>query len=94
MIKPINNKIVLQKVSEEKITSSGIILASKGDEKVSVFEVLAVCDDSYIGVSVGDKVICSEYAGFDYEEKGKAYKLIDEDSILAIYEDHSRFYED
>lgn len=87
MIKPINNKVVLQKVSEDKITSSGIFLASKGDEKVSVFEVLEVCDDSYIGLEKGKKIICSEYAGFDYEEKGKNYKLVDEDSVLAIYED-------
>lgn len=84
-IKPLNKRVLLQHVKTERITKSGIILPGQKEEKVNVFEIMAVSSGSPL--TTGTKVICSEYAGYDYEAEFKKYKLVDEDALLATYED-------
>lgn len=79
-IVPINNKVSLRPIEPDKVTKSGIILPNSMEEKVSLYEVLN-------GKHEGRKVICSEYAGYDFEEGGVKVKIVDPDSIIAIYED-------
>lgn len=57
-IKPINRDVAVRIVKEEKKTSSGLVLAEKGDSSVKTFEVVAV-SDKVTSVSVGDKVLIS-----------------------------------
>lgn len=84
-IKPLNKRVLLSLVKGEKITRSGIILPNQKEEKVSVYDIISVSSGSPL-VS-GQKVICSEYSGFDYSAENVKYKLVDEDSLLALYED-------
>ena len=38
-------------------------------------------------VKVGDKVLCSKYAGSDFKVDGKEFTIIKQSDILAVVED-------
>ena len=38
-------------------------------------------------VKVGDKVLCSKYAGTDFKVDGKEFTIIKQSDILAVVED-------
>ena len=67
---PLGDRVVLKQFEAEETTASGIILASKSQEKPQQAEVVAVGPGGMVDgkevtmhVKVGDKVIYSKYAG-------------------------------
>ena len=90
---PLGDKIVLKQLEAEETTKSGIILASKSQEKPQEAEVVAVGPGGMVDgkevtmqVKVGDKVIYSKYAGTDVELEGEKYIVVKQSDILAIVE--------
>ena len=90
---PLGDKIVLKQLEAEETTKSGIILASKSQEKPQEAEVIAVGPGGVVDgkevvmqVKVGDKVIYSKYAGTDVELEGEKYIIVKQNDILAIVE--------
>ena len=90
---PLGDKIVLKQLEAEETTKSGIILASKSQEKPQEAEVVAVGPGGVVDgkevvmqVKVGDKVIYSKYAGTDVELEGEKYIIVKQNDILAIVE--------
>ena len=90
---PLGDRVVLKQGEAEETTKSGIILASKAQEKPVQAEVIAVGPGGMVDgkevtmqVKPGDKVIYSKYAGnevkLDYEE----YIIVRQNDILAIVE--------
>lgn len=94
-IVPIDGRVVLKGVEPEETTKSGIILPSSGNERPEIFEVVAISegrmmDDGKVKahiLKVGQKVVCSKYAGDDIKIEGEEYKIISEDSVTAIVQD-------
>ena len=92
---PIDGRVVLKGVEAEETTKSGIIIPGAKDEKPKIFEVIAVSqgrrlDDGTLKehlLKVGQKVVCSQYAGDDITIEDVDYKVISEDSVTAILED-------
>lgn len=92
---PIDGRVVLKGVEAEETTKSGIIIPGAKEEKPKIFEVIAVSegrrlDDGSIKahvLKVGQKVVCSQYAGDDITIEDVDYKVISEDSVTAILED-------
>jgi len=92
---PIDGRVVLKGVEAEETTKSGIIIPGAKEEKPKIFEVIAVSegrrlDDGSIKahvLKVGQKVVCSQYAGDDITIEDVDYKVIAEDSVTAILED-------
>lgn len=94
-LRPLNNKIILEAVSAEEKTQSGIIIpdtASK--EKPEQGKVLAV-GKGKVGkggerqapdVKVGDTVLFSKYSPNEIKLDGKEYLVISEEDILAVVE--------
>ena len=79
---PLADRVVLKQLEAEETTKSGIILASKSQEKPQEAEVIAVGPGGVVDgkevtmqVSVGQKVIYSKYAGTEVklEEIGRAH---------------------
>ena len=94
MIKPLLDRVVLRTVESEETTKSGIVLASKSQEKSQVAEVVAVGDGGIVDgkeikmqLTVGDKVVYSKYAGTVIKYNDEEYILVKQDEVLAIIED-------
>ncbi len=82
-IKPLRDRVAVQKLQEEEKSSSGIILPeSATEEKNNIGTVVAVGSDATL--QKGDKVIFSEY-GFDkIELDEEEYLIMKEEKVLAI----------
>lgn len=91
-ITPLDGRVVLKGVAAEETTKSGIYLPGNDKEKPKVFEVVAVSTGRVMengttrphALKVGDKVVCSSYAGDDIKLEEEEFKVISEDSVLAI----------
>lgn len=94
-LKPLNDRVVIQRVDAETVTKSGLVIPDTAAEKPDQGKVLAVGrghrEDSgnYIplSVTVGDRVLFSKYAGTTVKHKGDEYLVVKEDDILAIVEE-------
>jgi chaperonin GroES len=92
-LKPLGNKIILEAVSKEEKTKSGIIIPDTVDkDKPEQGKVLAVgpgkIDDTGkripIDVKVGDTVLFSKYSPTEIKIEGKEYLVVSDEDIMAI----------
>ena len=94
MIKPLGERVVIQVLEKEAITSSGIVLPDTAKEKPQEGKIVAVGTGKVLDngqrvaleVKVGDKVIFSKYAGTEVKFDGQDYMILGERDILAIVE--------
>ena len=93
-IKPLFDKVVVESVTVEEKTKSGFFLPSSAQEKPQTCQVVAVGPGGIIDgkeivmhVKVGDRVLCSNYAGSNFKVDGKEFTIIKQSDILAIVED-------
>ena len=89
---PLGDKVVLKQFEAEETTKSGIILASKAQERPQEATVIAVGDGKVDGkeivmsVKEGDKVVYSKYAGTEVKVDGEELIIVRQSDILAIVE--------
>ena len=90
---PLGDRVVLKQYEAEEKTKSGIILASKTQEKPQEAEVIAVGPGGVVDgkevtmqVKVGDQVIYSKYAGNEVKLDEEEYVIVKQSDILAIVE--------
>lgn len=93
-IKPLFDKVVVEAVTVEEKTKSGFILPTSAQEKPQTCNVVAVGPGGIIDgkeivmqVKVGDKVLCSNYAGSNFKVNGKEFTILKQSDILAVVED-------
>lgn len=93
MIKPLSDRVLIKMKEAEETTKSGIILASKSQEKPQIAEVIEVGPGEKINdkiqemyVKKGDNVIVSKYAGTEVKYEGVDYVIVKQEDILAIVE--------
>ena len=91
-LKPIGDRVVIKKAEAEKTTASGIVLPESAQEKPQYAEVVAISSDidndekKKGSLSVGDKVIYSQYAGTDVKLDDSEYIVVKYNDILAVVE--------
>ncbi|MCI9069817.1 co-chaperone GroES [Clostridium sp.] len=92
-IKPLGDRVVIQKLEAETTTKSGILLTGTAKEQPQEAKVVAIGPGAIVegkrvpvDVKVGDKVLYSKYAGTDVKVNGKEYIILKQDDILAIVE--------
>ena len=92
-IKPLFDRVVVEQIDNEETTKSGIVLLAKDQEKPQMAVVVAVGPggnvdgkDVVMNVKVGDKVLCSKYAGSEFKIDGKEVTILRQSDILAIVE--------
>ncbi len=92
-IRPLFDKVVIEAVKAEEKTKSGLILTGAAQEKPQTAEVVAVGPGGIIDgkeivmqVKVGDRVLCSQYAGSAFKIDGREFTIIRQSDILAIVE--------
>ena len=91
-IRPLNDRILVVRVEEEKKTAGGIIIPDTAKEKPQEGKVVAagpgkVADDGKripIEVKKGDRVLFSKYAGSEIKIDGVEHIFMREDDILGI----------
>ncbi len=88
---PLADRVVLKQLEAEETTKSGIILASKSQEKPQEAEVVAVGPGGVVDgkevtmqVTVGQKVIYSKYAGTEVKLEDEEYMIVKQNDILAV----------
>jgi chaperonin GroES len=93
-IRPLQDRIIVERIEEETMTAGGIIIPDSAKEKPQEGQVVAagkgkVTEDGKVlplDVKVGDKVLFGKYAGTEVKIDGKEYMMMREDDVLGVVE--------
>lgn len=93
-LKPLHDRILIQRIEEEKTTKGGIIIPDTAKEKPQEGKVVAAGpgkmgeDGKRIPMEVkkGDRVLFAKYAGSEIKVDGVEQIFMREDDILGILE--------
>jgi chaperonin GroES len=93
-IRPLHDRIIVERLEEETTTASGIIIPDSAKEKPMQGDVIAVgkgkvTEDGKVlplDVKVGDKVLFGKYSGTEVKLDGKEFLMMREDDILGVVE--------
>ena len=91
-IRPLADKVLVERLEAESVTAGGIVLPESAKEKPQRGKIVNVgegrlLDDgsrSVMSVKKGDEVLFTSYAGTDIKIDGKEYLIMDENGIMAI----------
>ncbi len=91
-LKPLGNKVIVERLEPKTETKGGIILPETAKEKPQEAKVIAVGSGKTLpngkvvppDVKVGEKVLFGKYSGNEVKDDDKEYLIIDADDILAI----------
>lgn len=94
-IRPLGDKVLIERMKAESKTAGGIVLPDTAKEKPQRGKVVAVGEGKTLedgskrplSVKVGQKVLFQSYAGTDVKIDSKEYLIMDESSIMAVLED-------
>jgi chaperonin GroES len=93
-IRPLHDRILVQRVKEEETTKGGIIIPDTAKEKPIEAKVVAVgtgriLDSGEVrplAVKTGDLVLFGKYGGTEVKIDGEEHLILREDDILGIIE--------
>jgi len=90
-IKPLGDRVVVQRLEEEQVTRGGIVLPDSAKEKPQKGKVIAAGAGRYedgkripMDVKEGDIVVFAKYGGTDIEIDGEEYIILSERDLLAV----------
>ncbi|MGW8143403.1 MAG: co-chaperone GroES [Anaerolineales bacterium] len=91
-IKPLGNRVVVEPIEQEDVTSGGIVLPETAKEKPQKGTVLAIGlgdrdDDGNripMDVKEGDTVLFAKYSGTEIKLDDKKVLILRESDLLAI----------
>ena len=92
-IKPLQDRVVVRRVEEQKASAGGIILPGSAQEKENMGEVIAVGPGKAstagtiiaMTVKAGDKIMFAQYSGQEVKDNtGETLIVMREDDIIAI----------
>ncbi len=94
-IRPLHDRILVQRLEEEEKTKGGIIIPDTAKEKPIEGKVVAVGNGKILengevkplDVKEGDKVLFGKYAGTEVKIGGEEYLIMREDDVLGVIED-------
>ena len=93
-IRPLQDRIIVQRIEEEETTKGGIIIPDSAKEKPQEGKAIAVGNGKVtedgklqpLDVKKGDRLLFSKYAGTDVTIDGEDHLIIREDDVLGILE--------
>ena len=91
-LRPLQDRILVQRVKEEETTKGGIIIPDTAKEKPAEGKVVAVgkgkLDESgkriALEVKKGDRILFGKYSGTEVKMEGEEYLIMREDDVLGI----------
>jgi len=93
-IRPLADKVLVQRLEAESKTAGGIVLPDTAKEKPQRGKVVSVGEGKLledgtrrkVQVKKGDMVLFTSYAGTEIKIDGKDYLIMDESDIMAKIE--------
>ncbi|MCJ7729583.1 MAG: co-chaperone GroES [Sedimentisphaerales bacterium] len=93
-IRPLADKVLVQRLEAENKTAGGIVLPDTAKEKPQRGKVVSVGDGKVLEdgtvrklqVKKGDTVLFTSYAGTEIKMDGKEYLILSESDIMAVVE--------
>ncbi|PID76713.1 MAG: co-chaperone GroES [Deltaproteobacteria bacterium] len=93
-IRPLNDRLLVQRLEAETKTASGIIIPDSAKEKPAEGKVVAAGPGKLndkgervaLQVKEGDRILFSKYGGTDVKLDGEDYLIMREDDVLGIVE--------
>lgn len=91
-LKPLNDRVIVIRVEEERKTAGGIIIPDTAKEKPQEGKIVAVGPGKHddkgkripLEVKEGDRILFSKYAGTEIKIDGVEHIFMREDDILAV----------
>ena len=93
-IKPLGDRLVVERIEQEEKTAGGIIIPDSAKEKPKQAKVLAVGAGAKdengkripVDVAVGDIVLFTQWAGSEIKLDGKDLLVLKESDVIGIIE--------
>jgi len=93
-VRPLHNRIIVQRIKDEEKTKGGIIIPDSAKEKPTEGKVIAAGPGRRdekghliaMDVKKGDRVLFGKYSGNEVVLDGEDHLIISEDDVLAILE--------
>ncbi len=93
-IRPLQDRLLIQRIEEEEKTKGGIIIPDTAKEKPQEGKVIAagkgkVSEDGKLqplDVKKGDRILFSKYSGTEVNIEGEEHLIIREDDVLGVIE--------
>ena len=93
-VRPLHDRIIVQRIEEEEQRVGGIIIPDTAKEKPQQGKVVAVGKGKIekdgkvtpLDVKAGDTVLFGKYAGQEIKVDGEEYLIMNEDDVLAVVE--------
>ena len=93
-IRPLQDRVIVQRVKEEEKTKGGIIIPDTAKEKPQEGEVIAVGNGKVqedgslrkLDVKAGDRILFGKYSGTEVKLDGEEHLILREDDILGVIE--------
>lgn len=84
--KPLEKRVVLERIEEEIKTSSGIIIPDNAKEKplIGVVKAISKKIEKDCDFKVGDSVVFDKYKGSDIKIDGKEYIVLEAEDLLGV----------
>ncbi|UCF90139.1 MAG: co-chaperone GroES [Desulfobacterales bacterium] len=91
-LRPLQDRILVERVEEEKTTKGGIIIPDTAKEKPAEGKVIAV-GSGKIGedgkriapeLKKGDRILFGKYSGTEVKISGEEYLIMREDDVLGV----------
>ena len=93
-LKPLRDKVVVERTEAEEKTAGGIVLPETAKDKpkqgtvvsVGTGRILDSGESKPLEVRKGDRVLFGAYAGTEVKVDGREYLIVGESEILAVIE--------
>ena len=93
-LRPLSDRILVERVEEDEKTKGGIIIPDTAKEKPAEGKIVATGNGRMgedgkllpMDFKVGDRVLFSKYGGTDVKIDGSDYLILRQDDILGIIE--------
>lgn len=93
-IRPLNDRILVQRLEAEQKTAGGILIPDNAKEKPAEGRVIAVGNGKTLEngtrraleVKVGDRILFGKWSGTEVKIDGAEHLLVKEDEVLAVLE--------
>ena len=93
-IRPLHDRVIVQRIEEEEKTKGGIIIPDTAKEKPQEGKVIAVGPGKILengtkttlDVKVGDKILFGKYSGSEIKIDGEEFLMMREEDILGVIE--------
>ena len=93
-IRPLQDRVIIKRMEEEKTSPGGIVIPDSATEKPIKGEVVAVGNGLVLDngevrpldLQVGDKVLFGKYSGTEVKLDGEELLVMKEEDVMAVLE--------